>query len=831
MQDVKPYEPIAVLLLCALCGWLSYEVVGALTANGLSGWGLSTGMAELGERLLSNPFAAYGQPIALMAGVGFGVAPLAIWAVVASNRGNFDPGKEHGDAKMASVREMRAMRDNDTVTNNIVFTKNSGLVVKPKTDVHRRELNGRNHNICCVGTSGTGKTAYVSKPQIMNSVGSALATEAEFSKGWPEADEDEGYDFFLTDPKGDTLRDVGWFLAHAGIDVKVFNTINFRDSLRYNPLAYIDCYKTDVVANPAEELTYKATLTSDDRLIAVLSPRFGLTGCSKLREDHYISIEPEIRSVPVSAIGESVADKFDDPSIAEAMTSIVYQRSTVTFRIVFHHTDAVRHKIRIELEIDDNLEPFRSVGEAGVVVTTRKGADGKKHRVCVISIPASRRISPQNAKSYEYALTCRVRSRNVADGVQLTSVVDCLVANLGASKDEASSADPFWDDAQRLFFMAIISYIIERHGKQWCNLPAVVDYMDMAKVELDGTPSALDCVFEAWETGRKWQETAPAGVSIGHAGMPVASSVGQWAETGHGPHRPDKSLAVHCYKAFRQGAPETLQSIIITSQASCTKLVTEEMRWMLDVDEMHLETLGDAGQRQAIFGIVSDTNPTYEFLLAIMEFQAVNLACDRARLMKGGRLPRHVHFILDEFANIGKLPAFDRVMSVVRSRNISVCLFLQTMKQLEKVYGPNEGAIIQDNCATLLFLGGQSKDTLEMLSDLMGEETVDTINSSKTYGMRGSTSASRQKHGRKLATVSQLRTTPIDKAWVMTIGANPFKDDKYVPGDHPYFKFVSGFRLPGQPECVFPPFSYDDYRDYLAGKRGIPLICDGRESK
>ncbi len=843
-MNIKTYEPLVVLALCALCGWLSFEIVGAMTYHGMTGFGLSMGMSDWLGRFLANPFFPYREPIALMIGVGLGVAPLAVWAVMVSNRGNFDPGKEHGDARKATKQEMRAMLDRETVTNNIVFTKNSGLVIEPKNDRHRKELTGRNHNVCCIGTSGTGKTAFVSKPMIMNSVGSALASQAPFAGRYPEKDPDEGYDFFLTDPKGDTLRDVGWFLAHAGVNVKVFDTINFKNSLKFNPLAYIGCYRTDIISDPLRDLTYEAKLSADDEFLCKLVPTSGLAGTTCSESGYYLSVEPAVESSAVAAVQDDEGDLpdeerrhdvcayFDDPEIADSLKSVVYQRSSVTYKIRFHPRNASKHRIRIELALDDNLVPFRGVDAAGVKIEKRIGDDGKEHNWCVISIPSARRLSPSNAESYEYVLTCAVKSRNVADGVALTSMVDCLVANLGASKDQAGSNDAFWDDSKRLFFMSIIAYIIERFGPQWCNLPTVIDYIDLAKVSFDGSlASPLDYAFENWETGRKFEPSPAKGGTLGHAGMPIEQDAGKWVETGFGEHPPSKSLAVHCYKAFKQGAPETLQSIIISCQVACTKLVTEEVRWLLDSDEMKLDTLGEAGQRQAIFAIVSDSNPAYEFLLAIMQYLAINSACDRARLMPRGELPRHVHFILDEFANIGKLPAFDRAMAVVRSRNVSVCLFLQTMKQLDKVYGKDEGAIIQDCCGTLLFLGGQSKETLDMLSDLMGEETVDEINTSRTYGMRGSTSANRSKHQRKLATVSQLRTTPISKAWVMTIGAHPFLDDKFIPGDHPYFKFISGKRMPGQPDCVFPPFRFPDYQRYLKGEIALPISSeDDREA-
>lgn len=840
MRDVKPYEPLVVLALSAICAWLAYEITGAITMHGTSGYAIEMGLAEWPARLISNPFGSYREPVAMMLGIIGFVVPLAAWAVIASNRGNFDPGKEHGDARVATEREMQRLRDTDTLTNNLVFTQNSSLVFNPSKPQHYRALDGRNHNVCCLGTSGSGKTRYVSKPQIMNSIGSALADQADFPSQHPETNTDEGYDIFVTDPKGDTLRDCGWMLAKAGVDVKVFDTINFRNSLRFNPLAYIDMYETDVVSDPQSELTYTARVYVDGKLAHVLEPTEGLASCisnfaleDSGDERYYVAIRPIVHSDPVSAVSswanadddekrDPLSSVFDDAKVADDLASVVYQNSTVEFDVEFYHKEPYKRTIVIEVDIDRRLVPMRDVTDAGVRVVRRAPDD--ETLTCRLSIPHARRLSPKNRLHYRYSLACHVKTRNVADGVSLTSMIDVLVENLGAKREGPGSDDPFWDDAKRLLFMAIISYIIERFGRGWCNLPTVLDYLDLAKVSFDGSiASPLDFSFENWETGYRTEvggnRDEPA---LGECGMPVDTFVPAVVPTGFGPHPANKSLAVHCYRAFKQGAPETLQSVIISCQAALTKLVSEEVRWLLEVDEMRIDTLGNPNQKQAIFAISSDSNPTFEFLLAIMEYLAVNNACDRARALYGGRLPRRVHFILDEFANIGKLPAFDRVMATVRSRNISVCLFIQSLKQFDKVYGAVEGAIILDCCATLMYLGGQAMDTLEMLSDLMGEETVDEVNSSKTYGMRGSASASRQSHARKLATVSQLRRTPTNQAWVMIIGMHPFKDHKAITARHPYFKFMSGFREPGDPECVLPPFSWSSYKRYLSGEIALP---------
>ena len=195
MQQVRPWEIAVVFVLCAVCGWTAFEIVGAITMHGLAGWALQRGISGWASQVIAHPLAIYRSPLAMMAGVGCGIAPLAAWAVIISRRGNFDPGKEHGDARVATKREMRAMADEHTVTNNNPLTSTAGIVLKPKNAAQQKATNGLNHNITCVGTSGTGKTAYVSKPMILNSVGSALRSEADFGGDWPEKDDDEGYTY------------------------------------------------------------------------------------------------------------------------------------------------------------------------------------------------------------------------------------------------------------------------------------------------------------------------------------------------------------------------------------------------------------------------------------------------------------------------------------------------------------------------------------------------------------------------------------------------------------------------------------------------------------
>lgn len=890
---------IAALVL-AIVGW---EVFGAATYYGNSK-ALGYGLDHLAQTLAQHPFGPWKGPWALIGGaLGF-VAVTGVWSSQQFFRGNFDPGKEHGDSRRATPKDFEPMRDLKTITNNMTFTKNAQLVINAKNKKMVKAMYAKNLNSFWVGTSGTGKSRNGTKPMIMNAVGSALADRVRWPGTWCEDDFDDGFDFVLTDPKGDTLRETGWMLHFAGFKVKVFNCIDFSEGLHFNPLWYIKCFDTDAVADIGESIGYKLNIAIDTVEEAPLEPKEKndaekhILGCEdyamerSVTQDrsasgvaHTIRVSADVESERVSAqdyaqgrrsvyanVGAADADDDDTmddvdflramdqrdagqtryrknadgsttqlETVSDAALSIVYKRSEVNFHIELENNSPDHHDFRLEFELDDYLEdpvmesartpvnPDEIADQQKTRVSMWKSStvdeEGNRKRVVVMRVVFANRAAGPNGEIYSFDISCKVKQRRVADGVDLTCMIDALVTNLNIPQDGGEGkSDPFWDDTEKLLFMAIAAYLIEAFGREWCNFPNLIDYLLLAKVSFDGaTASPLDCIFEAWETGQEWKEAdAPTTVTDEFGRTKVVGAAGKFIPTEEGPHPSETSLAVHCYKAFKQGAPETLQSIIISCQRSLTRIATEELRELLRYDEMELETLGDAGQKQAIFGIVSDTSETYRFLFGILNFIVVNITCNKARERYGGKLPRHVHFIFDEFANIGKLPAFEAAISVVRSRNMSIAMFLQTISQMQKTYGKEGAQTIQGNCTTFVFLGGNEQENLKQISDTAGNETVDEYTWSRSYGGNKSSSTNRQKVQRPVVTEAQLRMTPPSHAWVVMLGMYSFCDEKYPLEDHPYYAFID----PGgrHEDCLAPgPFTWGEYKQVLSGEKTVEL--------
>ena len=167
----------------------------------------------------------------------------------------------------------------------------------------------------------------------------------------------------------------------------------------------------------------------------------------------------------------------------------------------------------------------------------------------------------------------------------------------------------------------------------------------------------------------------------------------------------------------------------------------------MEYDELELDTLGD--KKSALFVIISDTDDTFNFVVAMMYSQLFNLLCDKADDKYGGRLPIHVRCLLDEFANIGKIPNFEKLIATIRSREISACIVLQAQSQLKAIYKDNADTII-GNCDCTLFLGGKEKSTLKEISETLGKETIDLYNTSETRSNQNSYGLNYQKLGKEL---------------------------------------------------------------------------------
>ena len=249
-------------------------------------------------------------------------------------------------------------------------------------------------------------------------------------------------------------------------------------------------------------------------------------------------------------------------------------------------------------------------------------------------------------------------------------------------------------------------------------------------------------------------------------------------------------FAVRQYKKFLLSAGKTRSSILISCGARLAPFDIRGLRELLETDEMELDTLGD--RKTALFVIISDTDDTFNFVVSILYTQLFNLLCDKADDVYGGRLPVHVRCLLDEFANIGQIPKFEKLIATIRSREISASIILQSQSQLKAIYKDNADTIV-GNCDTTLFLGGKEKTTLKEMSELLGKETIDSLNTSETRGRELSHGLNYQKLGKQLMSEDEIAVMDGGKCILQLRGVRPFFSDKYDITKHPKYKYLSDY--------------------------------------
>lgn len=549
-----------------------------------------------------------GEPAGICVGVLLVCAVWIAWSYRLMAKGTRN-GEEHGSARWATRAEMRAFGDAKAPDNNIILTKNARLVL----DRGRFDLKtDRNHNVVVVGGSGSGKTRYYVKPNLMQLNSS----------------------YFVTDPKGTLIGEMGHLFAEAGYEIRSFNTIDFAESNRYNPLRY--------VRSEADVLTF----------------------------------------------------------------------------------------------------------------------------------------------------------------------VECLIKNTTGDKDHAG--DPFWENAERLLYTALVSYLLAHCPEEDRNLPGLLVLLGLAeaKEEDESYMSPLDILFAELETGKKLVKTGEA-AEEDFESRAFSSGVGgfTWVRTGE-PVPPEDDFSLSNYKAFKTAAGKTLKSIIISCNVRLKPLSIKEVSKLLERDEMGLDELGEEGKRTVVFASMPDTNSTFDFLFAILMWQTLDVLCNVALRRHAGHLPTHVHFILDEFANIGHVPDFERTIAVVRSRNISCSIILQSLAQLKSRY-KDDAQTIQDCCDTTLFLGGKSGETNKEISEAVGKQTISTITFNDSRGSNSSRTRNYNRQERDLIQPSEVGRLPRDEAIVLITGAFPFKDKKYPLERHPRYRHID----PGRPGARHAErFGFASYR-------------------
>ena len=350
------------------------------------------------------------------------------------------------------------------------------------------------------------------------------------------------------------------------------------------------------------------------------------------------------------------------------------------------------------------------------------------------------------AKSMHYNPLAYIHSEK-----DILKLVNCLILN---TKGEGKSNDPFWEKAETLLYTALIGYLYDVAPAEDRNFATLIDMIGSMQTREDNEDfqNPIDLMFEDLER-----------------------------------EKPD-CFAVRQYRKFKLAAGKTAKSILISCGARLAVFDIAELRELTAYDEMELDTLGD--RKTALFLIMSDTDDSFNFLIAMCYTQLFNLLCDKADDVYGGRLPVHVRCLIDECANIGQIPKLEKLMATIRSREISACLILQTQSQLKALYKDNAETII-GNCDASLFLGGKEPTTLKALSEALGRETIDTYNTGESRGRETSHSLNYQKLGKSLLTVDELEVLDGGKCILQLRGVRPFLSSKYDITRHPHYKYLS----------------------------------------
>ena len=526
------------------------------------------------------------EPLPLAIGAACACAVWLVWVRWWERRGRYRKGEEHGSARWATQKEMEAFSDRKDADNNILLTEHAKIRLIDKSHDQRTETN---NNVLVIGGPGTGKTRYFVKPNLMQL----------------------NANYFITDPKGTLIHDMGWVLEDAGYEIRTFDTIDFDRSLHFNPIEYIK--------------------------------------------------------------GEADTLRF----------------------------------------------------------------------------------------------------------------VECLIRN--TTGDDQHSGDPFWENAEKLLYTSLISYLLLHCPEEDHSVPGLLSLLALADAREDDEDymSPLDMLFHEIETGERLMRVAgSSGYDISSREFQPASSGYAWVKVAK-PVRPEDDFALASYKQFKVAAGKTLKSIMVSCNVRMKPFDIAEMKELLAYDEMALDHLGDARAKVAVFCSMSDTDSTFDFVFALLMQQALDTLCEAALSRFSGALPRCVHFVFDEFANIGTIPDFERMITVTRSRNIAVSMICQSLSQLDENYGENNAATIMNACDTLLYLGGKSADTNQKIADMIGKQTVANVSVNDSRGANPTYTHNYGLIERDLMQASEVSRMPRDQALVLINGAQAYLDKKYPLDSHP----------------------------------------------
>ena len=351
------------------------------------------------------------------------------------------------------------------------------------------------------------------------------------------------------------------------------------------------------------------------------------------------------------------------------------------------------------------------------------------------------------SKSLHYNPFAYIRSEK-----DILKLVTTIIVNTKGEGEKAS--EDFWVKAEKLLYTALIAFIWYEGKEEEKNLNTLLDLLNESETrEEDETyQNPVDMLFEELEA------------------------------------KEPQHFAVRQYKKYKMAAGKTAKSILISCGARLAPFDIAELREIMSYDEMELDKIGD--RKTALFLIMSDTDTTFNFVIAMLQSQLFNLLCDKADDVYGGRLPVYVRVIADEFANIGQIPQFDKLIATIRSREISASIILQSQSQLKAMYKDSADTIL-GNCDTTLFLGGKEKTTLKEMSELLGKETIDLYNTSETRSNQKSFGLNYQKTGKQLMTEDEIAVMDGGKCILQIRGARPFFSDKYDITKHKNYRFLA----------------------------------------
>ena len=384
------------------------------------------------------------------------------------------------------------------------------------------------------------------------------------------------------------------------------------------------------------------------------------------------------------------------------------------------------------------------------------------------------------AKSMHYNPFAYIRSEK-----DILKLVNTIIVNTKGEGQQAS--EDFWVKAEKLYYTALIAYIWYEAPEEEQNFSMLIDLVDAseAKEDDENFKNTVDLLFEELE------------------------------------QKNPNHFAVRQYKKYKLAAGKTAKSILISCGARLAPFDIKELRDLTAYDELELDTLGE--KKTALFVIISDTDATFNFIVSIMYSQLFNLLCDKADDVYNGRLPIHVRCLLDEFANIGQIPQFEKLIATIRSREISASIILQSKSQLKALYKDN-ASTIEGNCDTTLFLGGKEKDTLKDLAEILGKETIDLYNTSDTRGTSQSYGLNYQKTGKELMSQDEIVVMDGSKCIMQLRGVRPFFSDKFDITKHKQYPLLSDYDKKNE----FDIEKYVKNRNRLRFKRNdvVDEVCD-----